>query len=410
VSEEVKEERKEAATLEEVASSSAKEQVSKDGPQKSGTVVATVTATTIITESQQLNLSPPAKKGKLTNRDVFYILAVYLALPLFVLLVTSQVHEHLHVVLPSDAGKKPKNITTTNMFIMEYLRASNLLLLGFPSSQTLWSTIYERVLSVLCWGLSFLFIRKGCNPESPVHFVANYWRGAVLSSLMILYSTFGRAVFQQTAFWRGRQEEEPRSPFWDACLVGISWGISSLLVRRRLDPALRQNLLQRCWKDIICGSLSLATGAYLKSQYAPLLFLPLQTFLQETFPVSSTDNSNPLMVITAATISFLLGISPSRFWHVLVDSCQVAILWGIPYLLVRRGCNPDTRPVFVTKYWRDAFYGSLALVAGFYLKCVMKKWLPLLFAFLWSLAVDSRGSAFSILKNRSGVSSILEEL
>jgi hypothetical protein len=53
-----------------------------------------------------------------------------------------------------------------------------------------------------------------------------------------------------------------------------------------------------------------------------------------------------------------------------------AFSWGFSYLFVRRALNPDTRPRFLRKYWKDAVYGSLAGFNAFFLKQVLKNLIP----------------------------------
>jgi len=50
----------------------------------------------------------------------------------------------------------------------------------------------------------------------------------------------------------------------------------------------------------------------------------------------------------------------------------VGACWGITYLYIRRGLNPDTRPTFINKYWNDALYGSFALFCSIFLKFAFK--------------------------------------
>jgi hypothetical protein len=45
-------------------------------------------------------------------------------------------------------------------------------------------------------------------------------------------------------------------------------------------------------------------------------------------------------------------------------------------MFIRRGMNPDTRPNFIAKYWKDAVYGSLAGFNASFLKAVLKNLVP----------------------------------
>ena len=318
---------------------------------------------------------PKCPRPALSNQDIQFVLRAYFGFPLLLLWVSSNLHERLLMLHQSDAAG-----------ILHFLITRKVLLLGYPSSEILWSTIYDRTVSVSCWGLTFLLVRKGWNPETRQLNIQKRWRGAILSTLLVFYSTFGRMVFLQN----NETFQQYKTPFWEAVLVGVSWATSSVLIRRRLDPALCENLLQRCWKDVICGSFSLGMGKYLKSTHWVIYpFESLETFLQTIFPATH-DHSIIMTRITDAAYYFF-GIVPSRFWHVFVHAWQVSILWGLPCLLFRRGMNPDHRPHYVSKFGRDALFGTLALFVSVYLKSAVKIWLPPLAQLLWSWSWGSDG-------------------
>lgn len=74
---------------------------------------------------------------------------------------------------------------------------------------------------------------------------------------------------------------------------------------------------------------------------------------------------------------FLFGFeTPKRLWTVVYESLVTAFCWAVSYLFIRRGMNPDTRPNFVAKYWKDAVYGSLAGFNASFLKAVLKNLVP----------------------------------
>jgi hypothetical protein len=74
---------------------------------------------------------------------------------------------------------------------------------------------------------------------------------------------------------------------------------------------------------------------------------------------------------------FLFGFeTPKKLWTVVYESLVTSVCWGISYLFIRRGMNPDTRPRFVQKYWKDAVYGSLAGFNAAFLKQILKNLIP----------------------------------
>jgi stalled ribosome alternative rescue factor ArfA len=74
---------------------------------------------------------------------------------------------------------------------------------------------------------------------------------------------------------------------------------------------------------------------------------------------------------------FLFGFeSTKHVWNVVYESFITSICWGISYLFIRRGLNPDTRHRFLQKYWKDAVYGSLAGFNAAFLKQILKNLIP----------------------------------
>lgn len=79
----------------------------------------------------------------------------------------------------------------------------------------------------------------------------------------------------------------------------------------------------------------------------------------------------------AAKRVFLFGFdTPKKLWTVVYEALVSAVCWGISYLFIRRGLNPNTRQNFVHKYWKDAVYGSLAGFNAAFLKAVLKNLVP----------------------------------
>ncbi len=74
---------------------------------------------------------------------------------------------------------------------------------------------------------------------------------------------------------------------------------------------------------------------------------------------------------------FLFGFdSPTKLWMAVYEAGVSAFCWGVSYVFIRRGLNPETRPNFVFKYWKDALYGSLAGFNAAFLKAVLKNLIP----------------------------------
>lgn len=74
---------------------------------------------------------------------------------------------------------------------------------------------------------------------------------------------------------------------------------------------------------------------------------------------------------------FLFGFeTPKKLWAVVYESMVTAVCWGVSYIMIRRGMNPDTRSGFLRKYWKDAVYGSLAGFNAAFMKHVLKNLIP----------------------------------
>jgi hypothetical protein len=381
----------------------------------------------------------PGAVVTLMNWDVFYALTVYFVVPVIALHMSTWYQDNVVVLLlaPSKAGGSSSNnndsvssFSSSLLWHAFLVQHPTLLTLGYSTSARLWSRIWERIESAACWGLCFLYVRKALNPEcwkktkkdqmtpirtnapggeasspscSVVAWHSKYWRGAVLSTLSVLYSSTGRMLLKHnsTAVARLCQAR----PLCDAALVGLSWGLSNVLIRRRLDPALSHNLLSRCWKDLICGSCSLSVTSYLSANYG---LLRLWTIAATAMPAAALQQfwsmrlqylAKPLALdcwgwwqqaVVISVFHHAFGLDSTReIWLAVLRAGQVGLYWALPYLLIRRGCNPDshtisplrsgrrTKTAFLSKWWRDTMYGSIALFVYVFLRLAVQHWTPM---------------------------------
>ena len=73
---------------------------------------------------------------------------------------------------------------------------------------------------------------------------------------------------------------------------------------------------------------------------------------------------------------FLFGFdTPKKLWTVVYEALVTAVCWGMSYLFIQRGLNPNTRQNFL-QYWKDAIYGSLAGFNAAFMKAVLKNLVP----------------------------------
>jgi hypothetical protein len=74
---------------------------------------------------------------------------------------------------------------------------------------------------------------------------------------------------------------------------------------------------------------------------------------------------------------FLFGFdTPKKLWTVVYEALCSAVCWGVSYLFIRRGLNPNTRERFIQHYWKDAVYGSLAGFNAAFMKAILKNLVP----------------------------------
>ncbi|GMI45705.1 hypothetical protein TrCOL_g12968 [Triparma columacea] len=81
-------------------------------------------------------------------------------------------------------------------FRVEYGDA-NLFLFGFANPADLQILVYESAVSALCWGISYLWIRRGMNPETRSNYYSKYWKDAVYGSLAGFNATFMKGVLKR---------------------------------------------------------------------------------------------------------------------------------------------------------------------------------------------------------------------
>jgi len=70
------------------------------------------------------------------------------------------------------------------------------LLFGFSSVGKLWTVIYESFVTAFCWGFSYVFIRRGLNPDTRENLLRRYWKDAVYGSLAGFNASFMKAVLK----------------------------------------------------------------------------------------------------------------------------------------------------------------------------------------------------------------------
>ena len=152
------------------------------------------------------------------KKRVLFVLANYFVLFLSVVAISAEIHErspkwmewvqnHVDSVnncsKDSDAlyacvteGNFAGLIASITFWITQSAFTSQLLLFGFDSRQKLWTVVYEAVITAMCWGASYIFIRRGLNPDTRTNFIQKYWKDAVYGSLAGFNAAFLKAILK----------------------------------------------------------------------------------------------------------------------------------------------------------------------------------------------------------------------
>jgi hypothetical protein len=152
------------------------------------------------------------------RKQVVFVLANYFVLFLSLIVISAEIHEraprwmdwartHVDSVqsCSKDSDALYKCVSEGNLaglvasiifWITRSAFTKNILLFGFDSPQKLWTVVYEALVSALCWGTSYIFIRRGLNPDTRRHFLYKYWKDAIYGSLAGFNAAFLKAVLK----------------------------------------------------------------------------------------------------------------------------------------------------------------------------------------------------------------------
>lgn len=87
-------------------------------------------------------------------------------------------------------------IASVVLWISRSAATRRIFLFGFESTQKLWSVVYESMVTAVCWGFSYMFIRRGMNPDTSERFLQKYWKDAVYGSLSGFNAAFMKHVLK----------------------------------------------------------------------------------------------------------------------------------------------------------------------------------------------------------------------
>lgn len=158
-----------------------------------------------------------------TRRDekkhVIFVLANYFVLFLSIIAISAEIHERgpdwIHWVEENVDRVNACAVDRDSLFecisngdisgllasIVLWMARNNTLttrffLFGFDSVQKLWTVVYEALVTAICWGTSYIFIRRGLNPDTRANFLEKYWKDAIYGSLAGFNAAFLKAVLK----------------------------------------------------------------------------------------------------------------------------------------------------------------------------------------------------------------------
>jgi hypothetical protein len=87
-------------------------------------------------------------------------------------------------------------IASVVLWLSRSASTKRIFLFGFKSPKQLWTVVYEALVTGVCWGFSYLFIRRAMNPETRKNYFQKYWKDAVYGSLAGFNAAFMKHVLK----------------------------------------------------------------------------------------------------------------------------------------------------------------------------------------------------------------------
>lgn len=87
-------------------------------------------------------------------------------------------------------------VASVVLWISRSAATKRIFLFGFDSPRKLWTVVYESLVTAVCWGFSYIFIRRGMNPDTNRNFLQKYWKDAVYGSLAGFNAAFMKGVLK----------------------------------------------------------------------------------------------------------------------------------------------------------------------------------------------------------------------
>ena len=189
---------------------------SSDGGGGSSNEVVPATSKALPDDQDQANLVRAYHRNE--KKQVMFMISKYLVLFLSLIALSAEIQSRLPqwMAWVQQNYDSVQNCATDQGALMECLSngdfsglvasfllwatqsasAKRIFLFGFDTPKKLWTVVYEALVTAVCWGTSYLFIRRGLNPNTRQNFLQLYWKDAVYGSLAGFNAAFMKAVLK----------------------------------------------------------------------------------------------------------------------------------------------------------------------------------------------------------------------
>jgi hypothetical protein len=193
-----------------------------------------------ITELLIAERTPKQYVPRQQKRDVIFVLANYFVLFLSLIAISAEIQarapawnkeiekqfQNVHrCSADQDAlfecvsnGDFAGLVASVVLWISRSAATKRIFLFGFESPKKLWNVVYESLVTALCWGFSYMFIRRGMNPDTNQNFMQKYWKDAVYGSLAGFNAAFLKHVLKNLI-----PQEAIEDAFQERQLKILSW-------------------------------------------------------------------------------------------------------------------------------------------------------------------------------------------
>lgn len=174
------------------------------------------------------------------KRQVIFVLANYFVLFLSLIAISAEIQARApgwhatmerHMQNVQDCSKDQESlfrcvengdlaglVASVLLWISRSAATKRIFLFGFESPKRLWTVVYESLVTAVCWGFSYMFIRRGMNPDTNRNFLQKYWKDAVYGSLAGFNAAFMKHVLKnlipQEAIEDALQERQLKILSW----------------------------------------------------------------------------------------------------------------------------------------------------------------------------------------------------